>query len=384
MTRPIGDEQDSGDGPPGHGAGKDRRRSSLVIVTDDWKGAGGGVAAYLVNLVEALKLQGTEVQVIYKNGSDPDAIRVDGDGVAFSLKAAIELGKLRPAIVHTHGTWYCMLGGYAYAKLSGARLINTFHTQPIRELGWVQLRLLQMMLGDCACVTFVSKHLERSFGEKYHLRYRKSAVIAAGAKGRVVDPGCVRAFRTLYGLTAESTVLLGQALTANKMKAEGAKILIRSVHRLQERHPGLVLVLTREGEYSDELKRFARDEGVSNVVFTGDVEDPYIPLSICDILTHVTLVEGLGIAILEAMAMGKPVLATAVGGIPEIVENGRTGLLVEPSEGQVFEGIERLLSDRDLAQRLGRNGRFFVETEMTWDRIARKFVTVYEDGEWTD
>ena len=71
------------------------------------------------------------------------------------------------------------------------------------------------------------------------------------------------------------------------------------------------------------------NESVQNtVIFTGDIDNPYASLKICNIYTHISLCEGLPLALLEAMVMGKPIIATPVGGIPEVVVPEETGLLV--------------------------------------------------------
>lgn len=89
--------------------------------------------------------------------------------------------------------------------------------------------------------------------------------------------------------------------------------------------------------------------------------------------------ENFSLAVLGAMAVGAPVIGTRVGGTPEIIHHEKTGLLVEPSRPQALaRAIARLLYDPDLAQRLGRNGRTYVRTHLTWDRVAESFEALYQ------
>ncbi len=88
--------------------------------------------------------------------------------------------------------------------------------------------------------------------------------------------------------------------------------------------------------------------------------------------------ENFSLAVLAAMAVGVPVIGTRVGGTPEIIDHAKTGLLVAPDQPQALaRAIARLLYDPDLAQRLGGNGRRYVRTHLTWDRVAESFEALY-------
>jgi glycosyltransferase involved in cell wall biosynthesis len=119
-------------------------------------------------------------------------------------------------------------------------------------------------------------------------------------------------------------------------------------------------------------------EGVSeNIIFTGDIDDPNVPLQICDIYTHTPLGEGgVSLAVLEAMAIGKPIIATSVGGIPEIIEDGINGLIVQPEVDQIAQKIDYLLENKDLAAKLGENAQNKVKSKFNWRISADKFLSL--------
>jgi glycosyltransferase involved in cell wall biosynthesis len=91
--------------------------------------------------------------------------------------------------------------------------------------------------------------------------------------------------------------------------------------------------------------------------------------------------ELLGLSLLEAMASGTPVIASAVGGVPEIVRDGETGFLVQPGDVQALhERMNQLLSDAKLASRLGDNAREHVLAQFTWEKVAGRCLAAYSDG----
>lgn len=93
--------------------------------------------------------------------------------------------------------------------------------------------------------------------------------------------------------------------------------------------------------------------------------------------------EGMPMSILEAMAYGEAVVSTRVGGIPEVVEEGGSGFLIEPDdEPSLYRTIQRLLDDRGLAERMGRRGREIVKEKFDLEQIHRQLYALYSPGDW--
>ena len=91
--------------------------------------------------------------------------------------------------------------------------------------------------------------------------------------------------------------------------------------------------------------------------------------------------EGFGVACAEAMAHGKPVVASSVGGLKDLVVDGETGLLVPPRDvGALRDALDRLLGDRELRRRLGAAGRERIEQHFSWERFATETIRAYEDA----
>lgn len=263
----------------------------------------------------------------------------------------------------------------------GCRLIHTFHTEPDRKLSVPVKVFFQRLLNGCDCVTFVSKRLQECIAEVEGLTFPKTAITYAGVKAQEVSDNEVKLFRERFGIADDAIVLLALGMTALPYKAQGLKLLIGAVKILLPIYPNLVLVATREGKYSEDVKRFTQESGMAEkMIFTGDIENPFVPLKICDIYTHITLGEGgLSLALLEAMAMGKPIIGTRAGGIPEAIEDGVSGFLVDPDSGKIAEKIRYLLQNRDICQSISEGARATAENLFTWNNAAMKFISLYNE-----
>jgi L-malate glycosyltransferase len=351
----------------------------IAVITNFWKNSeGGGIKAYLVNLVDTLNDGNDEVSVLFREGVDNNSFSGGRNKVLFSLHCYWQLRKIRPDVIHSHGEWFCLLPGGVYKLLNGCTLIHTFHSEPYKKLPFPTNNLFQGLLNLCDCVTFASGRLKERVAEVNQFKFHRTEITYAGVRAGNVTQEEIEAFLQRFPIKDGAIVLLAQAMTAHPLKAKGLRLLIRAVKVLRETYPDIVLIVTRHGVYSDDLMAFTRELGMENsVIFTGDVENPYVPLQICDLYTHITLGEGgLSLALLEAMTMGKPIVATSVGGIPEVITDGKNGLLVAPDVDKIVEGIDSLLKDKEHAQELGRCAKKTVE-EFTWEKATDKFRQCY-------
>lgn len=143
----------------------------------------------------------------------------------------------------------------------------------------------------------------------------------------------------------------------------------------------LRLLLVGEGSETDSLKKMVNKKKINDkVTFTGLV--PYNEVvryhNMMDIEVIPSLRESFGVSVLEASSCGKPVIVTNVGGLPETVEEGKTGLIVEPADIEGLSGaINKLVVDKNLRIKMGENGRRWVVENFHWDEIFRKIVNHY-------
>lgn len=163
---------------------------------------------------------------------------------------------------------------------------------------------------------------------------------------------------------------------------KGLAVLLQALAALNRgnENPGCQLLIVGEGPAHEALESLSDRLGLSPCVrFAGTRRDIPRILPVLDVFVLPSLYEGFGIAILEAMAAGKPVVATTVGGIPEFVVPGETGLLVEPGNAEALaEAIGRLLSDPERARQMGIRGRERVLAGYQISTVVRRHEQVYE------
>lgn len=166
---------------------------------------------------------------------------------------------------------------------------------------------------------------------------------------------------------------------------EGVDLLIDAVSMLMGERRDLKLLLVGEGESETGLRAAVPSELASEMVFAGRVDHDRIAkwYSVMDLLVYPRIRSRLTelttpLKPLEAMAMGKAVVASDVGGLRELVRHGETGLLVEPGSRRLLaDSIRRLLDDRALRERLGRNAREDVEARRQWLSVAERYLDIY-------
>ena len=168
-------------------------------------------------------------------------------------------------------------------------------------------------------------------------------------------------------------------IVAHLSSEKGHSTLIKAVSILLQFYPRLVLSIVGEGPLRAELEKLTHSLGASrSVLFLGFREDADSVMKSFDIFCLPSLSEGLSSAILAAMGNRLPVVATSVGGIPELVTNRETGLLVPARDPErLARALRELLDSPDLRKRMGESGRRRVEKHFTLEKKIRNFERLY-------
>jgi len=166
----------------------------------------------------------------------------------------------------------------------------------------------------------------------------------------------------------------------NLYPVKGHRYLLEAAPQILARHPSTLFLFAGRGECETELREQARHLGIeAQVRFLGLRKDVPVLLTIGDVFVQPSLSEGLSIAILEAMAAAKPVVATSVGGNPELVVEGETGLLVAPANADALAtAMIRVLSDIGEARRLASNALARAQSHFSIAGMVRRYETLYQ------
>jgi glycosyltransferase involved in cell wall biosynthesis len=188
------------------------------------------------------------------------------------------------------------------------------------------------------------------------------------------------ALRRRLGLSGSEQV----ALAVGRLSEEKGHVdLIKTLDVLRKSYPGLgpKLLLVGEGPEHDRIETAARATGLSKqLIFVGHTAEVHKYYAIADIVVLPSHSEGSPNVLLEAMAAGLPVVANAVGGIPEIASSGKNALLVAPNDTQSFaQAMGLLLTDRDLAKKLGQSAAQHVRTNFSAVTRARRLLQIYQN-----
>jgi glycosyltransferase involved in cell wall biosynthesis len=273
--------------------------------------------------------------------------------------------RLRADVIHTHDDRPQIYGAPA-GWLAGARVVHTRHSQGTALSG--RQRMLVRAAAACTnrfvCVSHQSARLAQEQGIP-----RRSI--------RTIWNGVDTERFTYSGPDATGPSVIVARLAPEK----DVETLLRAVAQLAPTRPGFRLEVAGEGPSQPDLVRLARELNLGEQVrFLGTMRDVPTFLGHARLFVLSSLTEGISLTLLEAMSRGLPVIATAVGGTPEVVEADKTGLLVPPRDpGPLAWALVRLWDDPELGRKLGLAGRDRVEQQFD----VRRMVASYEDLYWS-
>ena len=330
----------------------------------------GGSERHLLALLPGLAALGVEPVFVGLDDPawDPEPFYAQLSVPAVRLRMGHELdprvvGRLRGAlrgadVVHTHLVHADVYGALACGD---RKLVSTKHNDDPFRAGPFR-HVERALTRRAARVIAITEALKRFNVDRVGLPAEKIDVVHYGldappqAWGENADLGLPDGARVLLAIS-------------RLVPQKGLDVAVRALRRVREEEPRAVLVVLGEGP---ERARLAGD----GVYLPGRVGDVSALLGRAELLVHPARWEGFGLALLEAMLAAKPVVATRVSSIPEIVADGETGLLVPPDDPEALAAaILRVLRDPG---RLGEAGLARARSEFSVERMARRTLAVYE------
>ena len=285
------------------------------------------------------------------------------------------LEPLRPAVVHAHQSGALLYAGLAARRAGVPVVVHTEHNNHLRKQGSALGRLRRTMLARVA-----GRRAQRFFcvsgdvadAVRKHRLYPadKTFVVPNGIDlSPFEEPFDRVAVRQSLGIPAEAP-LVGTVGRVNAVKRQD--LLIQAFAKVRQAVPDARLLIVGDGPAMGELRELASTLGLNDVVhFAGYQSKPQPYLRAMDVFGLTSRIEGMPLAVLEAFAAGVPVVASRVGGVPEVVEDGHGGFVFEYGDEAALVGrLVEVLTDRQLARRLGEEGRERAKTRYSAAAMA--------------
>ena len=347
-------------------------------------GPGTGLGSFLLGLTAALEQhRGLELQLIAPK-SERGAAGRRVSQLLIALQQLWQLWRARPDVVHAHDHPALLAAAVGYRRMSrrAVRVVFTSHLDPVqRRARWKRV-VLGWLLSQCSAVTVAA-------GDSVSKLELLAAPVPSGDVVRVVpgaatvrvreksDPAVI-AFGASMGHRG-GPVILQVSNFLYPAKVEGTLRLMQALVKVRQRFPDVRMILIGRGPLLDRVREARHRLGLAGAVTIPGtfIEDLSLPLGLADIHCHISLQDACPISILEAMHAGKAVVASRTGGIPEMIENGVSGRLVDNDAEQIGSAIIELLDHPDQARALGRRAQEIARSRFSWERVAADFGTLY-------
>jgi glycosyltransferase involved in cell wall biosynthesis len=345
----------------------------------------GGAEKLLLELIQKIDKDRFDISVCTVNGAGPLLLEFEKLGITlkiFQKKAKLDLGviwqiygflkEIKPDIVHTH-----LFAGDTWGRIAAflARvpvIISTEHNINFDE-NWLK-KIIKLILS-----WFTDKIIVVSRGVKdYSIKVEKinPQKLEVIYNGIDLNKFGFRGYKPI-----ETGRNINAVIVARLEKQKGHEYLLGAMPVIIKKYPNFVLNIVGTGFLLNDLKVQATNLGIINkIVFWEQQQDIEKILSKMDLFILPSVWEGLGIAIIEAQAVGLPVLASNIGGIKELIENEITGLLFEPQSSEaIFKSIDDLLSTPELAKKLVENAYQQVQEKFTIEKMVKNYSDLYLD-----
>jgi sugar transferase (PEP-CTERM/EpsH1 system associated) len=349
----------------------------------------GGKENGVVNLVNRLDSEIFENYIFtYVRGGalaqrvDPRRCRVVelgdklGGDYRLYFKLAREFRRYRIHIAHTH-SWATVMEGIIGARMARVPFIIHGEHGTMKTDTRLHIQIQRRLWRSANQVLSVSEVLRKNLHKKFGFPQERIRVVANGVDLARFDFSRNGAdYKARLGLPANA---LAFGAIGRVVPVKAYPIFLRAGKLVLEEIPNAHLVLVGDGPLLDELVQWARDNNMMDRAhFLGGRKDVPEILRGLDVYVLSSESEGMSNTILEAMASGRPVIATAVGGNPELVIDGETGLLVPPNDPNTMaNAIMKLLREPERRLQMGRLGRQRVEEKFSLEVMVRNYARVY-------
>lgn len=349
----------------------------------------GGITSYTLTLARGLEKKGHNVYLASSGGSLLPAFIDSGIEYApipiktkkeinpkiiysaFILSALIREKQID--IIHSQSRTTQVLGALL-RKFTGVPYISTCH-------GFFKKRILRKIF-PCwgKKVIAISAQVKEHLIKDFKVKESDIEVIHNGIEVEKYKPQA-----TGYRLQRRKDLGLKDGpvigIVARLSDVKGHQYLIEAMPMVVEKIPQAQLLIVGSGKMQGDLQSRAQDLGIRrNIFFIPEVSDTREVLGVMDLFVMPSLNEGLGLAIIEAMAQGLAVIGSSVGGIKTLIQDGSTGILIGPADSHaIAKAITELLEDKQKREYLGNNARVFIQKNFSQEIMVNRTERVYQE-----
>lgn len=308
-------------------------------------------------------LESKGVEIIYLNKKGGVDLSVIG-----RLKNVIE--SYSPDVIHTHRyiLFYTLL---ARKRTSvKAPIVHTVHNEAKKELNFAYRKInnLLFLISKCYPVA-LTKEIKETIIDEY-VGIKDLPIIMNGVNTDNVQP-----IKTDYKVPQETFNILHVGRFA---EAKNHETIIDAFAEFHQRHQKATLTFFGEGVKFESVKDKVKRDKLTDCIFFKGVDGKVTShFHEYDVFILPSLFEGMPITIIEAMAAGMPIIASNVGGIPDIITNGKNGILIKPEKEEIVEALNKLACNEELRKRLG-EAALESSKLYTSDQMAKEYVNYYQ------
>ncbi len=299
------------------------------------------------------------------------------------LKIYRYLKKEKYEIVHTHTSKTGLLGRIA-AKLAGTPIIiHTPHGHvffgyfgPLKTKFFISLEKFGSLITD-KIIALTNREKNDTFAFKV-AKEDKLTVIHSGIELKKFTESSPQDIRLLKNILEipENALIVGTA--GRLVPIKGPEYLVKAAEKVLQIQKNVFFLFTGDGYLKEDLAKLAQDLGIKkNIMFLGWKDKAAEIISLYDIFVLPSLNEGMGRVLVEAMALGKPIVASNIGGIPDLISHGKNGFLVPPQKpDKLAQYIQLLLEDENKRTKMGQEGKKLAQNFST-EKMVKKIESLY-------
>lgn len=304
------------------------------------------------------RMQGNGINIVYLN-------KRNGIDVSTIFKLIKVFKEYEPDVVHSH----LYAGKYAHIAASLCRIpgkVYTIHNIATKEAGRLNRLFNRFLFKHCNVIPVaLSGEIQKSVMIEYGMGSVFTPVVFNGVPME-------KCHKKKDYAGNKKLLHVGRFATA-----KNHEVLVKSIANLVESGHEVQLDLYGQGELEESTKDLVKKLHMeNNIKFCGLTDDIYSIMEQCDIFVLPSIYEGMPMTLIEAMGTGMPILASNVGGIPDMIENEKSGLLCEPTVDGVVRGLERLIESEEDRKRYGENAIISSE-KFSADKMAKDYYKIY-------